>query len=69
MCTMAPTLLVELIASIQARYPGVELSIVDAGAKELNRRLLAGELEIAIYCQPAEPDDERMHTMANRVSP
>ena len=63
MCTIAPTLLVELIASIHARYPGVELSIVDAGAKELNRRLLAGELEIAIYCLPAESDDERMHTM------
>jgi LysR family hydrogen peroxide-inducible transcriptional activator len=63
MCTIAPTLLVELIASIHTRYPGVELSIVDAGAKELNRRLLEGELEIAVYCLPAEADDERMHTM------
>jgi DNA-binding transcriptional LysR family regulator len=64
MCTIAPTLLVELIAAIHARYPGVELSIVDAGAKELNRRLLAGELEIAVYCLPDQiNDDERMHMM------
>lgn len=63
MCTIAPELLIELIAAIHARYPGVELSIVDAGAKELNRRLLEGELEIAIYCLPDRPDDERMHAM------
>jgi len=63
MCTIAPGLLIELIASLQARYPGVELSIIDASAKDLNRRLLAGELEIAIYCLPGQPDDPRVYTM------
>jgi len=64
MCTIAPAQLVELLAAIHARYPGVELSIVDASAKELNQRLLAGELEIAIYCLPDEADeDERLHRM------
>jgi DNA-binding transcriptional LysR family regulator len=63
MCTVAPGQLVELLAAIQSRYPGVELSIVDASARELYRRLLAGELEIAIYCLPSEPEDERVHMM------
>src|SRR5262245_20866966 len=42
MCTIAPTQLIELVSSIQTRYPGIELSIIDAGAKELSRRLLEG---------------------------
>jgi LysR family hydrogen peroxide-inducible transcriptional activator len=63
MCTIAPTQLVELISAISARYPGVELSIVDASAKELYRRLLEGELEVAIYCLPDRTEDEGMHMM------
>ena len=63
MCTIAPTQLVDLISAIQSRYPGVELSISDAGARDLNRKLLEGELEVAIYCLPDQGEDERVHSM------
>jgi LysR family transcriptional regulator, hydrogen peroxide-inducible genes activator len=63
MCTIAPTQLVELISAIKTRYPGVELELSDSSARELNRRLLDGELEVAIYCLPGEKPDERLHVM------
>jgi LysR family hydrogen peroxide-inducible transcriptional activator len=63
MCTIAPGQLVELIGSIAMRYHGIELSIVDASAKELYRRLVDGELEVAIYCLPERGEDESVHMM------
>src|SRR5262249_19939044 len=63
MCTIAPGQLVELLKSITNRNPGIELSIVDASAKELSRRLLEGELEVAIYCLPDKADEDSVHSM------
>lgn len=64
MCTIAPGQLVDLLKSITSRNPGIELSIVDASAKELKRRLLAGDLEVAIYCLPVESDEDDVHSMS-----
>ncbi|WP_439580675.1 LysR family transcriptional regulator [Elioraea sp.] len=61
MCTVAPTLLLELLRSMRRRHPGVELSIVDASPQALRERLLSGELEIALACQPGQDEDERLH--------
>lgn len=63
MCTIAPNLLVDLIAGLQARHPGVALAIVDAGARELEERLVKGDLQVAIYCIPEQEPDERLHYM------
>jgi LysR family transcriptional regulator, hydrogen peroxide-inducible genes activator len=63
MCTIAPAQLTELINAIQTRYPGVELDMTDSGAEELNRKLLEGEIEVAIYCLPNRAPDERLHVM------
>ena len=63
MCTIAPGQLVELLGAISSRYPGIELSIVDASARELYRRLVEGELEVAIYCLPDQSEDEELHLM------
>ena len=62
MCTIAPTHLTEFMGSIQSRYPGVELELTDSGASELQRRLLEGEIEAAIYALPGEVD-ERLHVL------
>src|SRR5262245_57019168 len=62
MCTIGPTNLVGLIGCLQQSHPGVELEIVDASAAELQQRLLAGDLEAAIYCLP-EGIDERLHAL------
>jgi DNA-binding transcriptional LysR family regulator len=61
MCTIAPNHLVDLVCGLQKRHPGIELEIADASAKQLEDRLLAGDLEVAIYCIPGKEPDERLH--------
>lgn len=63
MCTIAPTHLVDLIASVRSRHEDVEVELLDASAEELQERLLSGALEIAIYCMPGEEPDPRLHMM------
>jgi LysR family transcriptional regulator, hydrogen peroxide-inducible genes activator len=63
MCTIAPSQLVDLIVALQTRHPGVELDIIDDSARALNERLLAGQLEAALYCLAGRPDDERTHRL------
>lgn len=63
MCTIAPDQIIELIGSIQARHPGVELILSDANAFRLQEQLLAGDLEVAIYCLPAQDADEHLHVV------
>lgn len=63
MCTIAPNQLVDLISSLQVRYPDIELELTDSSAVELNRRLLKGELEVAIYCLPGGETDDSVHVM------
>jgi LysR family hydrogen peroxide-inducible transcriptional activator len=61
MCTIAPTLLLDLIGTIRMRHPEIELRIVDAAAPKLHEGLIAGDLEVAIYAMPMVPPDERLH--------
>ena len=60
MCTIGPANFVGLLSNLQAQYPGIELEIFDAGAPDLQERLLEGGLEAAIYCWPDQVD-ERLH--------
>jgi DNA-binding transcriptional LysR family regulator len=62
MCTIGPGNFVGLLSSLQLQYPGIELQIMDAGAGELQARLLDGSLEAAIYCWP-DRIDERLHCL------
>lgn len=64
MCTIAPGYLLDLVSAIRARHPGIELQIVDAPAGELQERLTAGVLDVAIYALPALADDDRLHHLA-----
>jgi DNA-binding transcriptional LysR family regulator len=63
MCTIAPTQLIDLIASVQSRHDGIEIELLDAKAATLQERLLSGDLEVAIYCIPGAEVDERLHAM------
>jgi LysR family hydrogen peroxide-inducible transcriptional activator len=63
MCTIAPDPFIGLIGSLQVRYPGLEMQLCDANAWNLQARLLGGDLEVAIYCLPGQPPDERLHAM------
>ena len=63
MCTIAPNELIELFGSLRTRYPDLEIELTDASARQLDARLLEGDLEVAIYCLPGEKADERVHVM------
>jgi LysR family hydrogen peroxide-inducible transcriptional activator len=58
MSTIAPDEIVDLVAALKTQYPGLELRLCDASAAELRDRLLAGDLEAAIYALPGEQRDE-----------
>jgi LysR family transcriptional regulator, hydrogen peroxide-inducible genes activator len=61
MCTIAPTYLLDLVAAVRMRHPGIELQIIDAAASELQARLIAGALDIAIFALPELSAEERLH--------
>ena len=63
MCTIAPDQIIELIGSIRSRHPGIELQLCDANAWDLQKQLLEGALEIAIYCLPGREPDPHTHVM------
>jgi DNA-binding transcriptional LysR family regulator len=63
MCTVSPTHLIELVRALQSRHAGIELQLVDASAAALEERLIAGDLEVGIYCLPGQERDERLHYM------
>ncbi len=60
MCTVAPVRLKDLIASVGAHQPPLELEVFDSTAHELGKRLEQGRLEIAIYCRP-DHQSSRLH--------
>jgi DNA-binding transcriptional LysR family regulator len=61
MCTIAPTQFVDLITSVLANHPGIELKITDGASAAIESKLLNGDLEVAIYCRPNVQEDERLH--------
>jgi LysR family transcriptional regulator, hydrogen peroxide-inducible genes activator len=64
MCTIAPAHLLDLVAALRTRHPGIELQILDAAAQALQDRLIAGTLDVAIYALPTLAEDARLHRMA-----
>lgn len=60
MCTIAPAELVNLISAIRARHPGIEVEMVDASARELNDKLIEGEIDVAIYCLPSDETSDKL---------
>lgn len=63
MCTIAPTHLIEVIHAFQRRNQEIELQLLDSGARQLQDRLLKGELEVALYCLGSGEHNERLHYM------
>jgi LysR family transcriptional regulator, hydrogen peroxide-inducible genes activator len=61
MSTISPAEIVELIAALKTQYGGLELRLCDANAGDLRRRLLEGDLEVAVYALPGEEIDDRTH--------
>jgi DNA-binding transcriptional LysR family regulator len=52
MCTIGPSKLIDLFSGFSRRYEGVELFLKDGPAAALEELLVAGDLDIAVYCKP-----------------
>ena len=62
MCTIGPHRLVELFSAFREANTGVEIYMKDAPASQLEDALLKGDIDVALFCRPEEPDD-RFHTL------
>ncbi len=63
MCTIGPSKLIDLFGGFHARHAGVQLYIKDGAAGVLEEALVAGDLDVAIYCKPEETADT-LHTLS-----
>jgi len=61
MSTIASAQLIELVAALRTRHPGIALQVADGGAAALQERLLGGELDVAIYALPGLASDDRLN--------
>jgi LysR family hydrogen peroxide-inducible transcriptional activator len=61
MCTIAPSQFIGLLGALRQRHPGINIEIVDSSARMLSDALLAGDLDVAIYCPPPEPTVVRLN--------
>jgi DNA-binding transcriptional LysR family regulator len=63
MCTISPKMLTGLIGGLNRRHPNIELDIRDSNARKIDKELLDGELDAAIYCLPGQKPNKLVHTM------
>ncbi len=63
MCTIAPDRFVGILEAFQRQNPRVTLNVRDATAIDLEKALIDGSLELAIYCLPGGAPHERTHTL------
>jgi DNA-binding transcriptional LysR family regulator len=52
MCTLAPHMMMNLMATFHAEHPGIEISLRDANIATLQAQLDSGELDVALMCFP-----------------
>jgi DNA-binding transcriptional LysR family regulator len=62
MCTIGPHRLVELFTAFREGNDGVEIYIKDAPVGQLEELLTKGDIDVALFCRPEDPDD-RFHTL------
>ena len=62
MCTIGPSKLIDLFSAFSARHQGIELHLRDGAANDLEAALMAGELDVAVFCRPDELSD-RLHAL------
>jgi DNA-binding transcriptional LysR family regulator len=62
MCTIGPALVGDLIARFRKAQPGVDLELVDEGSGELMELLAKGDLDLALFGLPQDPDG-RFHAL------
>ncbi len=56
LCTIAPRLLIDLLARLRTRLNPIELEIIDGTARDLEEQLASGHVAAAIYGKPDKTD-------------
>jgi LysR family hydrogen peroxide-inducible transcriptional activator len=59
MSTLAPSLLIDLLARMRNRHQAIEIEIVEGGAHDLEEQLLGGHIAVAVYGKPGQKVDTR----------
>lgn len=57
MCTIGPRRLAGLIGGFKARHPRVDLRLHEARGGDIQRELLEGKIDVALYASPGGVDD------------
>lgn len=56
-CTLGPQRLLDVVQRLEKRIPDLELSLSEIKSSDVVDRLLAGEIDIGVACQPKYPDE------------
>lgn len=56
MCTIGPTRMIDFFGRLKADVPKLDLSLIEARGSELIRRMMEGELDIALIGMPKLPE-------------
>lgn len=62
MCTITPEIIVGMLRSMKVHYPEIQIDILDDTAPNLLKRLLKGDLDVAIACMEGH-SIEKLHAM------
>lgn len=57
MCTIGPSGLIDLFHDFAERHSGISLSLKDGEASDIEMQLIAGAIDVAIYCKPEETSE------------
>ncbi|MGE0237668.1 MAG: LysR family transcriptional regulator [Parvibaculaceae bacterium] len=63
MTTIAPSQFTDLIMAVPRAEASVDMMLSDANSFELERRLMAGEIDAAIYALPGKPPGPELHLL------
>lgn len=63
MCTIVPNYFIEVISGFHHKWPKISLNILDDTAQALQSKLLAGDLDVAIYASPGLAENDNLNTI------
>src|SRR5262245_33870780 len=63
MCTIAPSLLIQMFARVRDARPDIKLDLIDGTAQSIEEQLIGAKAEAAIYCRPDRAPDPRLNYM------
>jgi len=63
MCTIVPNYFIDVISGFHQKWPRISLNILDDTAQALQAKLLAGDLDVAIYASPGTTENGSLNAI------